>query len=94
VRLVAHQKAHGQDAEITTYPGAHHSFDNIGRALVRLPHVYSAAGCWFDLPSITATVPESELARCRHRGATVGWNPDATEAARKLVVAQLGALLR
>ncbi len=94
VRLVADQKARGQDAEITTYPGAHHSFDNIGRALTRRPDVYSTAGCSFDLPSITATIPESELARCRQKGATVGWNPDATEAARKHVVAQLGSLLR
>lgn len=94
VRLVADQKARGQDAEITTYAGAHHAFDNVGRAITRRPDVYSAVGCLIELPSFGATFPESELARCRQKGATVGWNPDATEAARQHVLTQLGMLLR
>src|SRR2546430_10402375 len=39
VRLVDSLKASGQDAAITVYPGAHHSFDNVGRPVLRLPNV-------------------------------------------------------
>lgn len=37
---------------------------------------------------------EEELKACVRRGATVGWNPEATEQARQNVKAQLDALLR
>jgi dienelactone hydrolase len=92
--VAALMREHGQDATVTVYPGALHSFDNIGRAPQRLPGVRNPSGCRIELPSVETPVPAGELDRCLTRGATIGWNPEATEAARKNVLAQLAELLR
>ena len=95
VRLVEALRASGQDVTITVYPGAHHSFDSIGRSLRRLPNVDNGAGCTFTIGSILGPFPRlSETVRCVRKGATIAWNPDATEQARGNVRAQLAELLR
>jgi dienelactone hydrolase len=95
VRLAETLKASGQDATITVYPGAHHSFDNIGRPFLRLPDVDSGADCAFQVASILGPFPTaSETTRCLRRGATIAWNPGATEQARRNVRAQLAELLK
>jgi dienelactone hydrolase len=94
-QLVARLVRRGQDARITVYPGAHHSFDNIGRSLVRLANVDSGAGCFFELPSLAGPQPPADAVRaCLTKGATIGWNPEATEQARRDVLAELAELLR
>ena len=88
-------KASGQDAAITVYPGAHHSFDNIGRPFLHLPNVDSGAACSFQMKSILGPFPSArETGGCLTKGATIAWNPGATEQARRNVRAQLGELLR
>jgi dienelactone hydrolase len=93
--LVASLRASGQDAEITVYPGAHHSFDNIGRPLMYLGNVDSGAGCRLRAASLLGPLlnPE-ELRTCLRKGATIGYNPAATEEARRNVLAELPVLLR
>ena len=93
--LVEALRTSGQDAEITLYAGAHHSFDNVGRRVVWLPNVDSAAGCRIEAVSILGPVRDASAARgCLHKGATLGWSPAATEQARRNVLEQLGRLLR
>lgn len=95
VRLAQTLKASAQDAAITVYPGAYHSFDNIGRTHLYLPNVDSGAACAFQLASIMGPFPPArEVARCARKGATIAWSPEATEQARINVRAQLAALLR
>jgi dienelactone hydrolase len=93
-RLVETLRAAGQDAAITIYPGAHHSFDNIGRSYQRLPAVDNGADCTLRLPSVLGPFPGSEIAACLRKGASLGWSPEATEQARASVRAQLAELLR
>jgi len=93
--LVDALRSSGQDAEITVYAGAYHSFDNVGRRMVWLPNVDSAAGCRVEAISILGPVHDANAARgCLHKGATLGWSPAATEQARRNVLVQLGVLLR
>jgi len=94
VRLTEILRASGQDATITVYPGAQHSFDNIGAPFARVPNVDNAADCAFQVASILGLPSAIDRARCVRKGATVGWNPEATEQARRNVRAQLGELLR
>jgi dienelactone hydrolase len=95
VRLVESLKASGQDATITLYPGAHHSFDNMGTSASYFPRVDSGAGCHFELPTILGPVPPpSEIAKCLRKGATVAPNAKATEDARRNVRSQLSELMR
>lgn len=95
VDLARSLKAAGQDVEITVYPGAHHSFDNIGRPVMYLARVDNGAACTPRLARLTGPLlNEAELASCLRKGATIGWNPAATEAARRNVGAQLAELLR
>jgi len=95
IRLVEALKRAGQDAAITVYPGAHHSFDNIGRAFTRLANVDNPATCAFEIPSILGPFPPPDaVARCLRKGATIAWNPEATEHARRTVRAELAELLR
>jgi dienelactone hydrolase len=94
VRLVEALRAAGQDAAITVYPGAHHSFD--GRApLIRLANVDSGADCEFRVPSILGPFPpRPAIAACLRKGATIGGNSAAAEQARRNVRAQLADLLK
>jgi dienelactone hydrolase len=95
IRLAELLKASGQDATITVYAGAHHSFDNIGRPFLRLPNVDSGADCTFTIASILGPFPPpGEIARCLRKGATIAWNPEATEQARRNMQAQLAELLK
>ena len=88
-------EAQGVDIDIVVYAGAHHSFDNIGRPVQVRPDVINGSACRFEMPSIVGPGPsQAELASCRRKGATIGWNPGATEQARKNVRAQLAELLR
>lgn len=93
--LVEELRAGHQDADIIVYPGAHHSFDNIGRQVMFLSNVQSAADCQPRAASVLGPLlnPE-ELGRCLRRGATIGWSPQATEQARRNVLEQLGVLLK
>jgi dienelactone hydrolase len=94
-RLAESLVASGQDVTITIYPGAHHSFDNVGRPHVRLPNVDSAAGCTWSMRSILGPFPPAiEIEACIRKGATIAWSPQATEQARRNVRAQLAELLR
>lgn len=95
IRLAEFLRASGQDVTITVYPGAHHSFDNIGRGFLRLPNVDNGAGCAVRIASILGPLPpRSETAGCLRKGATIAWNPQATEQARRNVRAQLAELLK
>jgi dienelactone hydrolase len=94
VQLVEMLRASGQDASITVYPGAHHSFDGLGTSLVHLPNVDSGADCTLRVASILGPIPRAgELARCLRKGASVGPNPEARAQARRNVRAQLHELL-
>jgi dienelactone hydrolase len=94
-QLVESLRASGQDVTITIYPGAHHSFDNVGRPHVRLANVDSGAGCTLRVGSILGPFPPaSEVEACMRKGATIAWSPQATEQARLNVRAQLTELLR
>ncbi len=94
IELTQLLKAAGQDMTITVYAGSHHGFDAIGRGYVRLPNVESGAACSLRAASILGPLLSlSELRSCRRKGATIAWNPDATEQARRNVRAQLAELL-
>jgi dienelactone hydrolase len=95
ITLVEELKASGQDATITVYQGAHHSFDNIGRSVSRQANVVNPTACTFELPHILGPLPaQRQIEACLRRGATVGWNPEATEQARRNVRAQLAELMK
>jgi hypothetical protein len=85
----------GQDAAITLYQGAHHSFDNIGLPFQRLPDVDNGADCALTVASVLGPAPPaSEVTRCLWKGATVAWNPEAEAQARRNVLSQLTELLK
>jgi dienelactone hydrolase len=90
--LVASLKASGQDATITVYPDAAHSFDQ-ARASTYLSAVANAADCRPQLPSILGPVDPSSIANCIKKGAHVGGSAGAADQARKHVRAQLDDLL-
>ena len=93
--LVEALRGSGQDAEITIYRGAHHSFDNVGRPVTWLPRVDNGAGCTIDAVSILGPVNNlTDVLGCLRKGATLGWSATATEQARRNVLEQLGTLLR
>jgi len=95
VRLVESLKGLGQDAAITVYSGAHHSFDSVGRRFLYLPNVDSGAECFFQIPSLLGPFPsESDIKACLTKGATIAGNAMATKQARRNVQAELADLLR
>lgn len=93
--LAASLRAGGQDVVITVYPGAHHSFDSVGRAVTRLPNVDNGSACYWRLASMTGpTLNPAEILGCRSKGATVGYSAEATQAARERVRDELAAILK
>jgi acetyl esterase/lipase len=91
---MARRAGKGAPVKLVVYPGAHHSFDNVGRALTWLPNVDNGAGCRPRSASILGPLlNERELTGCVHKGATLGWHPAATEQARRNVVGQLAGLM-
>ena len=86
-------KASGQDAEIVLYAGAAHAFDAPGLTKRYLPHVDSGADCFFKGPSILGPFSAS-ASGCLRKGAHIGGDPAALEAARANVRLQLADLLR
>lgn len=93
--MVAGLRAAGYDARITVYPGARHSFDEVGQPVTALPHVANGAACTPRLASILGPPENAEqFADCLRLGATIGWDPEATRQARAAVLTELEKLVR
>ncbi|MBI2553789.1 MAG: hypothetical protein HYV92_05050, partial [Candidatus Rokubacteria bacterium] len=93
--LVREARGAGADVGITVYRNALHSFDSVGLPVRFLSDVDNAATCIPRLASMRGPVLNlPEIQGCLRKGATVGWNPEATEAARKNVWAQLAESLK
>ncbi len=90
--LAASLKAAGQDVAIEVYPGAQHAFDQ-ARGVHFLPRVGNGADCFPQMASILGPVTSGSPS-CVKRGATIAGNPEAADAARRNLRAQLDALLR
>jgi dienelactone hydrolase len=92
--MVTALRAAGYDAGITVYPGARHSFDEVGQPAMVLPRVANGAACTPRLASILGP-PENaeEFAGCVRHGATIGWHREATTRARAAVLGELARLL-
>jgi len=85
----------GADVQITVYKNALHAFDSVGQPVERWPNVQNAANCTPRLASMKGPILNLfELRKCMHKGATVGWNPEATEEARRNVQVQLAEFLK
>ncbi len=95
LQLTESLRLSGQDISITIYPGAHHSFDNIGRSYLYLRNADNGAGCVARAASILGPFPPPrKTGGCLKKGATIAWNPEATEQARSNLHAQLTELLK
>ena len=95
ITLAQSLKASGQDVAITVYPGALHGFDNPITGFLRMPNVDNGSRCAFRLTSILGPLPlQYEVDECLAKGATLGGNPAALEAARQNVRAELAGLLK
>lgn len=90
--LAASLGAAGQDVAIEVYPGAHHAFDQ-ARGAHFLPKVGNGADCFPQMASILGPVISGSPS-CVKRGATIAGNPEAAAEARRILRAQLNALLR
>lgn len=88
------QKA-GKDAALIEYADAHHSFDNPGISLRRLPSVFSTRNCTFmeqDGRIVDTETRDSIFySACWSRGASVGYNADAHRKAVRDIETILGA---
>jgi dienelactone hydrolase len=91
--LVDRARKAGQDASITVYPDAHHSFDNLAVPLRYSPTVENYAKCFWTARSVLGPFSGADAATCRTRGATFGVNEQAVAEARRNVRAQLTELL-
>jgi dienelactone hydrolase len=95
LELARRARASGFDVEVTVYPNAYHAFDSVGTPVVRMREVENAAACAPQMKHIMGPVLNLfDLRHCMTKGATIGWNPEATEAARRNVRAQLAQLLK
>lgn len=92
--MVKRARAAGQDADIASYEGAHHSFDNLGVPVTRSGMVQNFGKCFFSAPTILGPFKGQPIAECRTLGATLGLNPRAMEEARANVRRQLEELLK
>jgi hypothetical protein len=69
--------------------------DAVGLPKTTLPDVDNPAACVLRAPSILGPLLDpAGLAACLRKGATIGWDPDATAEARRIVLVQLAAVLR
>jgi dienelactone hydrolase len=85
----------GQDARITVYRQAHHSFDNTGLPLQQMPDVDNGSACSLTVTSVLGPAPPaSDIIRCLRKGATVAWNPEAEADARRNVLSELTKLVK
>jgi dienelactone hydrolase len=84
----------GQDATITVYPGAHHSFDNLGVSVRHSPSVQNYGKCFWTASSILGPFKGQSATSCRTSGATLGVNEAAVAEARRNVRVQLTELLK
>lgn len=92
--LVERLRAKGFDAEIATYADAHHGFDDPFGSVTRLPNVSNVGACTPQYESILGPATKANpWAGCIKRGATVGRNPKAIEAAQETLRKQLEQLL-
>jgi dienelactone hydrolase len=92
--LVAEARHLGADIRINVYKNAWHAFDQVGLAVTRVPEAQNAASCTPRLAGMEGPILNLfELRRCIRKGATVGWNPEATQQARRNVRAELAELL-
>jgi dienelactone hydrolase len=84
------QKA-GKDAALIEYADAHHSFDNPGLSLRKLPNAVNPRNCTFVEEGgrvvDEATRGSISYSTCWSRGASVGYNSDAHRKAMKDVEA-------
>jgi dienelactone hydrolase len=91
------QKA-GKDVQLATYPGARHSFDSVNYPNVfRFEEAEISAGCRREesaageIINMDTGKPANASDPCVKRGASVGYNPEAHEAALKSVKEFLSA---
>ncbi|MFZ1059488.1 MAG: hypothetical protein WAP47_09885, partial [Candidatus Rokuibacteriota bacterium] len=88
-------RSNGADVRVAVYKNAHHAFDGAGRSVQYVPNVDNAADCTPELASMKGPILNLvELKQCMRKGATVGWNREATEEAQKNVRAQLAEFLK
>jgi dienelactone hydrolase len=94
--LGALARALGYDFEVIVYPGARHGFDAVGlRSEIYLGNVDNAADCTPRLASMMGPILNIfELMGCIKKGATVGYNAEATEQARANVRRDLETFTR
>ena len=95
-RYVERLRRSGSDAAITTFPGAHHGFDNVGSPnLTRIPGVPTAARCNLEETKAGAIVnvdtgrPLAEGDSCVGKGLIAGYDAAADSATKAAVKALL-----
>lgn len=92
--LTERLRAKGFDAEISIYPDAHHGFDDPFGQVTKLPNASNVAACTPEFESILGPAKLADpWAGCIKRGATVGRNPKAIEAAQEVLRKQFEQLL-